>query len=240
MAGRRTERRWPIAPNATASSTSTPFPSTAAKETRLTTANGLDDGPDYSPDGKYIYFNSERTGLMQIWRMKPDGSEQERRSRPTITTTGSRIRRRTGNGLCYLTYGKDVKGHPANQGRDAAAHVARGWKNSRAGKTLRRTGNDQRPVVVARQQAAWPSSATNWFIRDPIGAASRRAPHSNRKKCCVKFRGGLTCRRARIKGCRQRRPTIRRISLSPFRAFLPLMRRYDDNQDYAGGSQQRC
>ena len=29
------------------------------------------------PDGKFIYFNSERTGTMQIWRMKPDGSEQE-------------------------------------------------------------------------------------------------------------------------------------------------------------------
>ena len=43
---------------------------------RLTTAKGLDDGSEYSPDGKYIYFNSNRTGKMQIWRMKPDGSEQ--------------------------------------------------------------------------------------------------------------------------------------------------------------------
>jgi len=37
----------------------------------------LDDGSEYSPDGKYIYFNSVRTGTMQIWRMKADGSEQE-------------------------------------------------------------------------------------------------------------------------------------------------------------------
>jgi TolB protein len=37
----------------------------------------LDDGPDYSPDGQVLYFNSERTGLMKIWRMKPDGSEQQ-------------------------------------------------------------------------------------------------------------------------------------------------------------------
>ncbi len=51
--------------------------SNGGKEIRLTTAEGLDDGPEYSPDGKYIYFNSVRTGLMQIWRMKPDGSEQE-------------------------------------------------------------------------------------------------------------------------------------------------------------------
>jgi Tol biopolymer transport system component len=45
-------------------------------EVRLTTADGLDDGPEYSPDGKYIYFNSVRSGNMKVWRMKPDGSEQ--------------------------------------------------------------------------------------------------------------------------------------------------------------------
>ncbi len=37
--------------------------------------DGLDDGSEYSPDGRYIYFNSVRTGTMQLWRMKPDGSE---------------------------------------------------------------------------------------------------------------------------------------------------------------------
>lgn len=47
------------------------------KETRLTDADGLDDGPEYSPDGKYIYFNSYRTQHMQIWRMGPDGSNPE-------------------------------------------------------------------------------------------------------------------------------------------------------------------
>lgn len=46
-------------------------------EKRLTTTEGLDDGPDYSPDGKYIYFNSYRTGHMQIWRMLADGSKPE-------------------------------------------------------------------------------------------------------------------------------------------------------------------
>lgn len=46
------------------------------EETRLTTAEGLDDGPEYSPDGKHIWFNSVRTGLMQVWRMNADGSEQ--------------------------------------------------------------------------------------------------------------------------------------------------------------------
>lgn len=45
-------------------------------EARLTTSEGLNDGPEYSPDGEYIWFNSMRTGLMQIWRMRTDGGEQ--------------------------------------------------------------------------------------------------------------------------------------------------------------------
>jgi Tol biopolymer transport system component len=53
------------------------IPAAGGDEIRLTTAEGLDDGPEYSPDGKYIYFNSVRSGSMEIWRMKPDGSEQE-------------------------------------------------------------------------------------------------------------------------------------------------------------------
>lgn len=35
------------------------------------------DGPEFSPDGKYIYYNGSQSGTMQIWRMKPDGSEPE-------------------------------------------------------------------------------------------------------------------------------------------------------------------
>ncbi|RYC70254.1 TolB family protein [Spirosoma sordidisoli] len=52
-------------------------PITGGPETRLTTSPGLDDGPEYSPDGRYLYFNSYRTGRMQIWRMRPDGSQPE-------------------------------------------------------------------------------------------------------------------------------------------------------------------
>lgn len=52
------------------------IPAEGGGETRLTDAKGLNDGPEYSPDGEYIWFNSVRTGLMQAWRMKADGSEQ--------------------------------------------------------------------------------------------------------------------------------------------------------------------
>ncbi len=53
------------------------IPVEGGEEKRLTSSEGLDDGPDYSPDGKYIYFNSYRTGHMQIWRMLADGSAPE-------------------------------------------------------------------------------------------------------------------------------------------------------------------
>ena len=47
-------------------------------EVQLTfNATGLTDGPEYSPDGNYIYYNANQTGTMQVWRMKPDGSGQE-------------------------------------------------------------------------------------------------------------------------------------------------------------------
>ncbi len=46
------------------------------KEIRLTDTDGLDDGPEYSYDGRWIYFNSHRTGRMHIYRMRPDGSNQ--------------------------------------------------------------------------------------------------------------------------------------------------------------------
>lgn len=51
-------------------------PAAGGEETRLTDAPGLNDGPEYSSDGKTIWFNSARTGLMQVWKMNADGSQQ--------------------------------------------------------------------------------------------------------------------------------------------------------------------
>jgi TolB protein len=90
------------------------IPVEGGTETRLTTAKGLDDGPEYSPDGKWIYFNSVRTGTMQIWRMRPDGSEQE-----AMTADGFNNwfphPSPDGRSLVFLSYEKDVTGHPADK-----------------------------------------------------------------------------------------------------------------------------
>ena len=77
-------------------------------------AQGLDDGPDYSPDGKYIYFNSERTGRMQIWRMKPDGSEQEQVTADDYNNWFAHPSP-DGKWIVFISFPKEVTGHPANQ-----------------------------------------------------------------------------------------------------------------------------
>jgi Tol biopolymer transport system component len=86
-------------------------------EKRLTTAKGLDDGPEYSPDGKWIYFNSARTGAMQIWRMRPDGSGQEQ------VTADPNLRdwfphfSPDGKWIVMISFGTDVEvgDHPPNR-----------------------------------------------------------------------------------------------------------------------------
>ena len=90
------------------------IPVEGGEERRLTTAEGLDDGPAYSHDGQYIYFISERTGLMQIWRMKPDGSEQTQITRDEYNNWFAHPSP-DGKWLVILSYEKDVKGHPANK-----------------------------------------------------------------------------------------------------------------------------
>lgn len=90
------------------------IPVSGGEEKRLTTAAGLDDGPDYSHDGHYIYFNSERTGLMQIWRMRTDGGEQTQITNDEYNNWFAHPSP-DGKWLVFLSYEKDVKGHPANK-----------------------------------------------------------------------------------------------------------------------------
>jgi TolB protein len=90
------------------------IPASGGEETRLTTAEGLDDGPEFSPDGQYIYFNSERTGSMQIWRMKPDGSAQEQITSDGLNNWFPHVSP-NGRQIVFLSYEKDVTGHPADK-----------------------------------------------------------------------------------------------------------------------------
>ena len=86
------------------------------EEIRLTNTPGLSDGPEFSPDGKYIYFNSTRTGLMQLWRMKPDGSGQEQLTSDEYNNWFAHVSP-DGKWIAFLSFGQDVKpdDHPYYQ-----------------------------------------------------------------------------------------------------------------------------
>jgi dipeptidyl aminopeptidase/acylaminoacyl peptidase len=88
------------------------IPAEGGEETRLTTADGLDDGPEYSPDGQYIYFNSVRSGSMQIWRMKTDGSGQEQVTPDDGYNNWFAHVSPDGTRIAFVTFNKEV---PADQ-----------------------------------------------------------------------------------------------------------------------------
>lgn len=92
------------------------IPLEGGTEIRLTSSEGLDDGPDYSPDGNYIYFNSERTGTMQIWRMKPEGSDQEQITTDKYNDWFAHPSP-DGKWIVYVSFDTDVPAnkHPANK-----------------------------------------------------------------------------------------------------------------------------
>ena len=48
------------------------------KVERITEHSSIDTSPSYSPDGKYIAFNSDRSGLQQIYVMRSDGTQVKR------------------------------------------------------------------------------------------------------------------------------------------------------------------
>lgn len=82
------------------------IPAEGGVEKRLTDAEGLDDGPEFSPDGEYIWFNSVRTGLMQVWRMKADGSEQTQMTFDEDRNSWFPHVSPDGKNVVYITYWK--------------------------------------------------------------------------------------------------------------------------------------
>ena len=82
-----------------------------SNETRLTHGEGRNDGPDYSADGQWIYFNSSRTGRMQIWRVPAAGGAAER---ITDSDFGDWFPHPSPDGrkVVFVSYDGDVFDHP--------------------------------------------------------------------------------------------------------------------------------
>jgi len=72
------------------------------------------DGPDYTPDGEWIWFNGEKSGSVQLWRIRPDGSGAEQ------MTDDERVNwfphpSPDGCHIAYLAYEPGTKGHPGER-----------------------------------------------------------------------------------------------------------------------------
>jgi TolB protein len=81
---------------------------------QITRGGAPADGPEYSPDGQWIYFNTEAfSANAQIARMRPDGSEV---SRLTFSDTVDWFPHLSpdGKSAVYLAYPPGTKGHPAD------------------------------------------------------------------------------------------------------------------------------
>ena len=92
-------------------------PAAGGAERRLTSAPGLDDGPDYSPDGGTIYFNSMRSGNMKLWRMRADGGAQEQITFEDDMRDWFPHPSPDGKWIVFVSFGADVAvgDHPPNK-----------------------------------------------------------------------------------------------------------------------------
>jgi WD40 repeat protein len=87
------------------------IPVAGGRETLLASKS---DGAEFAPDGQWIYFQSDRTGHMQIWRMRPDSSAQEQLLISDTTDWFPHISP-DGKMIAFIAYKPGTQGHPANQ-----------------------------------------------------------------------------------------------------------------------------
>lgn len=82
-------------------------------ETCVTDAFDHVDGPDYTPDGEWIWFNGERDAAVDLWRIRPDGTGLQQMTDdgyvnwfPHPSPDGGQV--------VYLAYPAGTRGHPAD------------------------------------------------------------------------------------------------------------------------------
>ena len=94
------------------------IPATGGPDTRLTDTPAADDGPEYSPDGQWIYFNSELNakvpGHAQCYRMKADGTGVEQLTHDERVNWFPHISP-DGKWIVYLSYPPGTVKHPADK-----------------------------------------------------------------------------------------------------------------------------
>ncbi|WP_375452689.1 TolB family protein [uncultured Devosia sp.] len=95
------------------------IPAAGGPDTRLTDLSVPNDGPEYSPDGRWVYFNSElaasQPGHAQVFRMPADGSAAPEQLTfdnlvnwfPHLSPDGSQV--------AFISFPEGTLGHPADK-----------------------------------------------------------------------------------------------------------------------------
>ena len=94
------------------------IPAAGGPDTRLTSTPKPDDGPEYSPDGQWIYFNSELNakvpGHAQCYRMKPNGTGIEQLTRDERVNWFPHISP-DGKWIVYISFPPGTEKHPSDK-----------------------------------------------------------------------------------------------------------------------------
>jgi len=83
------------------------------QEFPLTDFSAPADGPDYSPCGNYLWFNSEVSGHAQIWRLGPDGLVEQVFADDHVNWFPHPSP--CGGHVLYLAYPPGTQGHPRDR-----------------------------------------------------------------------------------------------------------------------------
>ena len=86
-------------------------PATGGDEVRLTFGEGHSDGPDFAADGAWVWYNCDRGGHAQIWRVRPDGTGHEQLFADRFVNWFPHPAP-DGRHLLYLAYPEGTTGHP--------------------------------------------------------------------------------------------------------------------------------
>ena len=82
---------------------------------QLNSNPGYDDGPEYSPDGKWIYYNSDRSGGWDVWRIPADGAGPNDQKAEQVTKDELEDWfphfSPDGKWMAFLSFAKGVKTH---------------------------------------------------------------------------------------------------------------------------------
>ena len=94
------------------------IPAAGGPDTRLSDVSYPNDGPEYSPDGQWIYFNSERTakqpGHANCYRMNPDGTGIEQLTFDDRVNWFPHVSP-DGKAAVFISYPTGTLGHPPDK-----------------------------------------------------------------------------------------------------------------------------